>query len=711
MSWLDNYPFSNFHELNLDWVLTTLRDMYEQWEATKTEWASYKEFIDNYFKNLDVQNEIDNKINALVEDGTMGRLLLDVIGGSSQPQFVSSVEQMTDPTRNYVLRPSGRIYIYNGTQFIDSGITYGSGAEGVTSFNRIISPSTMDTMPFTTFDDCVPNTIYAYTSGAVGYIGGLPSAAYGSNGVLIDARYNQNYESGRVQLLYTFDTRLSYYRVRWSDSVGWSEWTSFTPSTRMYITGNTDINFNNITDAPNNVAIAISGDVAAEKITGLPVYGKPGVYYSANINQNSGEDFNGSVEFFMSGFRLFQRMKFGDGTFTWNECESMLPVNIFSDNLQGFTSYDNLPNGEVAIVDTNNVLQNRPRNSFQGIVETHQNGTAGYQVARCNTENDTQNGRVYVRFKWAGAWREWQNNDQINGYNFYSNTVISALGLPDDLDNYNFQSIIAVGEGITEEYLKNLPLYGEAGILLTLTHSPVVSNGMIQIFATTRNNIWVRVKYSQYWRDWIGLTETGSNYFISTCIDRPFNLNANSTIIAFGDSITAGYNVGAQNVWVYLLARKIGCSLINKAVSGSRFDEEATNIIKTQYESVTDEQWNNCTHVIIAGGVNDATNSTPFDRFRTSVQNAIDYIKTHAPNAKILFITPIERNSTIYNTIRYASIINSLGLLADCSIVNGYDVPIPFRNSPYYTNLTSDGIHPNIQGQKVYAQYMSSILL
>ena len=60
MGIFQQFPYSNFHEMNLDQIIKIMREMQDEWEATKAEWASYKDFIDNYFATLDVDDCMKN---------------------------------------------------------------------------------------------------------------------------------------------------------------------------------------------------------------------------------------------------------------------------------------------------------------------------------------------------------------------------------------------------------------------------------------------------------------------------------------------------------------------------------------------------------------------------------------------------------------------------------------------------------------------------
>lgn len=69
-------PYSNFHELNQDWFLNEFNKVLEQWKAMQKNFDSLqdafndlKSYVQEYFKNLNVQDEINNKIDSLVADG------------------------------------------------------------------------------------------------------------------------------------------------------------------------------------------------------------------------------------------------------------------------------------------------------------------------------------------------------------------------------------------------------------------------------------------------------------------------------------------------------------------------------------------------------------------------------------------------------------------------------------------------------------------
>lgn len=73
------FPYSNFHDMNMDEILKLMRELQEEWDATKNEWSDMKTFINTYFENLDVTKEISDKINSMIADGSFNSIIDPVI--------------------------------------------------------------------------------------------------------------------------------------------------------------------------------------------------------------------------------------------------------------------------------------------------------------------------------------------------------------------------------------------------------------------------------------------------------------------------------------------------------------------------------------------------------------------------------------------------------------------------------------------------------
>ena len=89
------YPYTDYHELNLDWFLEEFKKYYENTIVQDQKIATMEKtvqqftaFVTNYFDNLDVQQEINNKLDAMAASGELQAML--------QPYFDNFVESVDD---------------------------------------------------------------------------------------------------------------------------------------------------------------------------------------------------------------------------------------------------------------------------------------------------------------------------------------------------------------------------------------------------------------------------------------------------------------------------------------------------------------------------------------------------------------------------------------------------------------------------------------
>lgn len=79
MGVFENIPYTNFHEANQDWLIKTVKSAEEQSAdaVEKAEQAVQKseqteKYVNTYFENLDVQQEINTKLDEMASDGSLG---------------------------------------------------------------------------------------------------------------------------------------------------------------------------------------------------------------------------------------------------------------------------------------------------------------------------------------------------------------------------------------------------------------------------------------------------------------------------------------------------------------------------------------------------------------------------------------------------------------------------------------------------------------
>ena len=97
MGIFQQFPYSNFHEMNLDQIIKIMREMQDEWENTKTEWASYKDFIDNYFANLNLDAETEKALKNLLAAGELNDVIDPVIASETAAWLTLHISQPTTP--------------------------------------------------------------------------------------------------------------------------------------------------------------------------------------------------------------------------------------------------------------------------------------------------------------------------------------------------------------------------------------------------------------------------------------------------------------------------------------------------------------------------------------------------------------------------------------------------------------------------------------
>ena len=134
-------------------VIPTLNQNGQAVQELQGLYIELKSYVDNYFTNLDVQDEIDKKLDEMVENGTISDILSNYFHelevdydqkyeniqdnintqiaqlntkiealGDIGPIPVSSVSNMTDHDKIYLNVTNGEWYYYDGTQFTSGGI-------------------------------------------------------------------------------------------------------------------------------------------------------------------------------------------------------------------------------------------------------------------------------------------------------------------------------------------------------------------------------------------------------------------------------------------------------------------------------------------------------------------------------------------------------------------------------------------------------------
>lgn len=70
-----NFPYTDFHNLNLDWILETTKDLNTKWDDYYKQWNKWQQDVQNYIDNLDYIDAINAYLDGLKNSGELADII------------------------------------------------------------------------------------------------------------------------------------------------------------------------------------------------------------------------------------------------------------------------------------------------------------------------------------------------------------------------------------------------------------------------------------------------------------------------------------------------------------------------------------------------------------------------------------------------------------------------------------------------------------
>lgn len=71
----ENFPYTDFHALNLDWIIKIVKECKTLSGETAVGLDDLKKYVNQYFSDLNLQNEVNNRLDEMAADGTLENII------------------------------------------------------------------------------------------------------------------------------------------------------------------------------------------------------------------------------------------------------------------------------------------------------------------------------------------------------------------------------------------------------------------------------------------------------------------------------------------------------------------------------------------------------------------------------------------------------------------------------------------------------------
>lgn len=222
MGFFNKYPYTDFHELNLDWILEEMKKCIDEWTAMKLEFANLndafkalKKYVEDYFANLDLTSEVQAIITEMISDGSMEQIMQNIYGKTLGVEIVNSTGDMTDPTKVYILSSdtNGYLWFWDGSTFVQSSISY---------FNPVNALGFVDSG--VTDLDNLYRQVYNVPTADLGNVSNIPPTSYGFIVMDLAKSSNSSVQIAFNQASYVPDAP---FWIRKKSGGTWSQWVEY----------------------------------------------------------------------------------------------------------------------------------------------------------------------------------------------------------------------------------------------------------------------------------------------------------------------------------------------------------------------------------------------------------------------------------------------------------------------------------------------------
>lgn len=225
--------------------------------ALHNAYVQLQNYVNTYFDNLDVQQEINNKLDEMASDGTLSQILNPIIISNLPPIVVESTEQMVNRGKMYILKENGHLYQWSDSAkaFVDTGVSYGTIGNVITT-KLVMTEGDLNNVAL--------NTVIGLSYPTTGE--GFINAPTNQPGYLVTYQFGEAINA-KMQIFYDYNNT----SIWWRQETVAGKWTRWINTTALKDGGNVgtlaNYPYNDIVDmnlAPVNSLISLNYPVPDE---------------------------------------------------------------------------------------------------------------------------------------------------------------------------------------------------------------------------------------------------------------------------------------------------------------------------------------------------------------------------------------------------------------------------------------------------------------
>lgn len=642
-------------------LFTAVKNCCEAQVEVMEKFCELYNFVNDYFKNLDIQEEVNNKIEDMIEDGSFAGLMIPIVSQYATPHFVDSEAEMTNKNYLYILNETGNVWYWNGTIFVDSGVQYIGGISNLLRNYGILADNS-DLNNISVNGSYIINSTYKYVNSPV------------TSGNLINFFYNYALS---VQIVYNFNTGFMFYRKKVAGD--WDDWK--TPLMGM--------NTNDINDA--NEANPVSINILDASSLNIPSKAS-GFLISYGLNNSS------KVQIFIEYTRgVWHQRTYNITTKEWNDWNTLSYVNNAVTYVGTITEdiVDQLKQNTIYIYNPKTFKIDSMPIQNSGYVTTIGSPNAKHQLFT------TTSGRTYFRNFSTDTWNSWRV------YNFsYISLNITDCNLalsngfyilnPGTVDNLPVEStgyLFTYGLD-TASRIQLYVVYSTGDIYFRRTLTPFNENKYTEWKKMTQSNDGIKTN---------GTMISFGNSILTGSVwtDEQFNHLSSYLNSPYGNIATA-MNISEDNVKHTMLS---STGLIYDAGQGS-FLTNIKNTSLKPYDVLLTHLWTRDMDTALGD-----VNATDTDgTLAGGVVSLINYMKTSNPETQLILVGVPPVSTTISGDNVFTGNYPNGKSLNDCNEVmealasKYHFVYIPWNdlNISYYFRTFTDGNNVHANNEDTY---------